>query len=118
MIFLLNISHVSLPVHYKCHLPSSDFCNLLVLMNSKLTSLPSLCKGSPNSVAKCNFLNLLVRQAKNQLPIVMIITRTNKMHVLSICYILDILSRESQGWRSLVGCCLWGRTELDMTEAT
>ena len=26
--------------------------------------------------------------------------------------------RESQGWRSLVGCCLWGRTELDMTEAT
>ena len=92
--------------------------HLLVLMNSKLTSLPSLCKGSPNSVAKCNFLNLLVRQAKNQLPIVMIITRTNKMHVLSVCYILDILSRESQGWRSLVGCCLWGRTELDMTEAT
>ena len=23
-----------------------------------------------------------------------------------------------QGWGSLVGCCLWGRTELDMTEAT
>ena len=28
------------------------------------------------------------------------------------------LSRESQGWGSLVGCCLWGRTESDMTEAT
>ena len=28
------------------------------------------------------------------------------------------LSGESQGWRSLVGCHLWGRTELDMTEAT
>ena len=28
------------------------------------------------------------------------------------------LPRESQGWRSLVGCHLWGRTELDMTEAT
>ena len=28
------------------------------------------------------------------------------------------LPRESQGWGSLVGCCLWGRTELDMTEAT
>ena len=25
---------------------------------------------------------------------------------------------ESQGWRSLVGCRLWGRTELDTTEAT
>ena len=24
---------------------------------------------------------------------------------------------ESQGWRSLVGCRLWGRTELDTTEA-
>ena len=27
-------------------------------------------------------------------------------------------SGESQGWRSLVGFCLWGRTESDMTEAT
>ena len=25
---------------------------------------------------------------------------------------------ESQGWGSLVGCCLWGRTETDTTEAT
>ena len=25
---------------------------------------------------------------------------------------------ESQGEGSLVGCCLWGRIELDMTEAT
>ena len=25
---------------------------------------------------------------------------------------------ESQGRRGLVGCYLWGRTELDMTEAT
>ena len=25
---------------------------------------------------------------------------------------------ESQGWGSLVGCHLWGRTESDMTEAT
>ena len=28
------------------------------------------------------------------------------------------LPGESQGWWSLVGCCLWGRTELDTTEAT
>ena len=28
------------------------------------------------------------------------------------------LSGESQGWGSLVGCCLWGHTELDMTEVT
>ena len=28
------------------------------------------------------------------------------------------LPGESQGFGSLVGCCLWGRTESDMTEAT
>ena len=28
------------------------------------------------------------------------------------------LSGESQGQRSLVGCCLWGHTESDTTEAT
>ena len=28
------------------------------------------------------------------------------------------LSRESRGQRSLGGCCPWGRTESDMTEAT
>ena len=29
-----------------------------------------------------------------------------------------LLPGESQGWGSLVGCHLWGRTELGMTEAT
>ena len=28
------------------------------------------------------------------------------------------LSGESQGWRSLLGCHLWGCTELDMTGVT
>ena len=28
------------------------------------------------------------------------------------------LPGESQGWGSLVGCHLWGRTESDMAEAT
>ena len=28
------------------------------------------------------------------------------------------LPGESQGWGSLVGCCLWGHTEFDTTEAT
>ena len=28
------------------------------------------------------------------------------------------LPGESQGWGSLVGCPLWGHTELDMTEVT
>ena len=28
------------------------------------------------------------------------------------------LPGKSQGWRSLVGCRLWGRTESDTTEAT
>ena len=30
----------------------------------------------------------------------------------------SILALRIQGWRSLVGCCLWGHTESDMTEAT
>ena len=29
-----------------------------------------------------------------------------------------LLPGESHGWRSLVGCGPWGRTELDMTEVT
>ena len=28
------------------------------------------------------------------------------------------LPGESQGWESLVGCCLWGCTESDMTKVT
>ena len=30
----------------------------------------------------------------------------------------SVLPGESQGWRSLVGCRLWGRTESDITEVT
>ena len=30
----------------------------------------------------------------------------------------SVLAGESPGWQSLVGCCLWGRTESDTTEAT
>ena len=30
----------------------------------------------------------------------------------------SVLPGESQGQGSLVGCCLWGRTELDTTEVT
>ena len=29
-----------------------------------------------------------------------------------------LLPGKSHGWRSLVGCSLWGRTESDVTEAT
>ena len=30
----------------------------------------------------------------------------------------SVLAGESQGRQSLVGCCLWGRTESDTTEVT
>ena len=30
----------------------------------------------------------------------------------------SVFARESQGWESLVGCCLWGCIELDTTETT
>ena len=32
--------------------------------------------------------------------------------------ILVFLPGESQGWQSLMDCCLWGRTESDTTEVT
>ena len=36
--------------------------------------------------------------------------------LLLIYVFLVLLPGKSHGQRSLVGCCLWGRTELDMTE--
>ena len=30
----------------------------------------------------------------------------------------NVLPGKSNGWRSLVGCCLWGRTESDTTGVT
>ena len=41
-----------------------------------------------------------------------------KVQASSYKYILVFLPGESWGWRSLVGCHLWGHTESDMTEAT
>ena len=38
------------------------------------------------------------------------------LNLLAKIYVF--LPGESQGWGSLVGCCLWGRTELATTEAT
>ena len=41
------------------------------------------------------------------------------MHWRSQCQPTPVfLPGESQGWGSLVGCCLWGHTESDTTEAT
>ena len=39
--------------------------------------------------------------------------KRSKLHPIPV-----FLPRESRGQRSLLGCCPWGRTELDMTEAT
>ena len=39
--------------------------------------------------------------------------KRRKLHPIPV-----FLPRESRGQRSLLGCCPWGRTELDMTEAT
>ena len=37
---------------------------------------------------------------------------------ISLHHTTVFLPGESQGWGSLVGCHLWGHTELDTTEAT
>ena len=51
-----------------------------------------------------------------------------KKQNLAMCHVLVwrrkwqptpvFLPGESHGWRSLVGCCLWSRTEPDTTEST
>ena len=55
---------------------------------------------------------------------------THSHSELCLWYMLDMRRRRQwqptlvlfpgkfQGWWSLVGCCLWGHTELDTTEAT
>ena len=44
--------------------------------------------------------------------------RQNQQH-LALWHPTPVLSSgESHGWRSLVGCCLWGCTESDTTEVT
>ena len=50
-------------------------------------------------------------------------TRNNQdclgeISIISDMQILVVLPAESQGWGSLVGCCLWGRTESDRIEMT
>ena len=47
-----------------------------------------------------------------------IISRTKESIFLQVDITSLLLSGKSHGRRSLVGCRLWGRTELDMTEAT
>ena len=57
-----------------------------------------------------------------------LILMKKEMRYISVCIFVCIcheseptpvfLPGESQGRRSLVGCCLWGRTELDTTEVT
>ena len=37
---------------------------------------------------------------------------------LTLCDPIDGSPPESQGWGSLVGCCLWGHTESDTTKET
>ena len=41
-----------------------------------------------------------------------------KVHVVKAMVFLVVMYGESQERRSLVGCCLWGCTESDTTEAT
>ena len=45
-------------------------------------------------------------------------TFTFHFHELEKEMATHFLPGESQGWGSLVGCRLWGHTELDMTQVT
>ena len=55
-------------------------------------------------------LDSILKSRDNTLPA--------KVHVVKAMVFLVVMYGESQERRSLVGCCLWGRTESDTTEAT
>ena len=59
-------------------------------------------------------LNQIKRKYVNYLCITMLMNYRQYMIELTPVF----LPGESQGWGSLVGCRLWGRTESDTTEAT
>ena len=55
-------------------------------------------------------LDSIIKSRDNTLPA--------KVHVVKAMVFLVVMYGESQERRSLVGCCLWGCTESDTTEAT
>ena len=57
-----------------------------------------------------NALNSFLKNKTNHPP-----PKKKKNHQTSFQV---LLRHESQGWGSLVGCHLWGRTESDTTEVT
>ena len=74
---------------------------------SRLSQSPSL--SSLSHTANCHWLSVL-----HMVVYVCVCVYMYKTYI----HMFYVLPGESQGWGSLVGCRLWGRTESDTTEVT
>ena len=130
--------HISWPKHWSFSFsisPSSEYSGLisfridwldLFAVNGTLKSLlqhrsskASVPQHSDFSMVQLSHPHLTARKT------IALIVHSFVGKVMSLLF--NMLSRfvtpvflpgESQGWQSLVGCCLWGRTESDTTGAT
>ena len=79
-----------------------------------------MCNQQPQSPPHASFQSLPSRERNTQLPRSQISLSMTWVSWMITVYTICVcpLPGESQGRWSLVGCRLWGRTELDTTEAT
>ena len=82
-----------------------DLTDIYVQFSSVAQSCPTLCDPMNRSISTPQIVAVIC------VYIVMKMEKEMATH-------FSFLPGESQGQGSLVGCCLWGRTESDTTEAT
>jgi len=80
---------------------------------SKIGNKQSMYMPVNKMAVELNVNNITIKRSIGRLEKSKYILRRRTWHPTPV-----LLSGESQGWWSLVGCCLWGGTESDTTEVT
>ena len=110
----MSLSDVELPVWLSCKESTCNVGDLGLIPGLRRSSgegkgYPLQCSGLENS------MDLVYAVTKSQ-------TQLSDFHFTLMWSRLKLewthQHGESQGWGSLVGCCLWGHTESDTTEVT
>ena len=107
----------NMPVYSDCGIRSEFFCKLLVSQLSigegNGTRLQYSCQENPMDGGAWEAAVHGVAKSQARLSDFTFMHWRRKWQPPPV-----FLPGESQGWGSLVGCCLWGHTESDTTEAT